>query len=260
MIASIFFIAAKLRSALATPSRRLGRNGGRRAGAHSTGLRIAPWAPAQGATNCRPGLALLPVLCADRANKSAIGQTVGPHSPRENSPGHEARLGDHNAAGFGDRHKMGENRGWRHAIGFSGAQTARYSSLSASSIRIVPTTSGLNWRGRSRRVSHSHSKSRQTCGRSHKSRSRRRGDNCAHSGPAGFLSSAISSAEQHIVHASQAFPGAAAMESFPPRPSTNRNSGSASVPIIDRPGDGDPGAPSKGRAAIEVRVNSPYRQ
>jgi hypothetical protein len=45
---------------------------------------------------------------------------------------------------------------------------------------------------------------------------------CPQSGPAGFLSSAISSAEQHIVQAPQAFPGAAAMKSLLVVPVANR--------------------------------------
>ena len=44
-----------------------------------------------------------------------------------------------------------------------------------------------------------------------RSRSRRRRGNAPHSGPAGFFSSAISSAEQHIVQGPQDLPGAAAM-------------------------------------------------
>jgi hypothetical protein len=145
------------------------------------------------------------------------GYTVGPHSP-DAKIRHDMRpaLATTTRPDFAVATRWAKISGRRQAIGFSGAQTARYSSLSASSIRITPARSGLSLRERSRRVSHSHSKSRQTCGRSGYMAQPPARRQLAHKGPAGFLSSAISRAEQHIVHGPQALPGATDINQLQP--------------------------------------------
>src|SRR6185437_12389496 len=78
-------------------------------------------------------------------SNQAPGQTVGPHSP-EPKIRHDAMpaLATTIRPDLATATRWANTSGWRQAKGFSGAQTARYSSLSASSIRIVPTRSGRN--------------------------------------------------------------------------------------------------------------------
>ena len=90
---------------------------------------------------------------------------VGPHSP-EAKIRHEFRpaLATTVRPVLATRTKWAKTCGWRQALGRLGEQTARYSSASSASIRIVPTRSGRSVAGSVRSVSHSHSKSRQSCG------------------------------------------------------------------------------------------------